>query len=260
MRRFTWLLILFFPVFSFAAVEAGFPSQAIWASKTSAVEGETILLSTVVYNGNVEPLQGTLVFTANDSRIGASEFQLSNGESEIRSMEWKPSAGEYRVAAEIESISAELSQRETPPITVTITEPPSPSALQQTVNQTVTTISTFASSSAPFVVETVQTIYNQTETLRNAGIERIENYLSSQASNTSGNSPVGSIAGTSTTNVAGFDDASTKGKGLLSDIAQTAAAAALFTLKNAALFYPLVAFLILGTLYVIGRRVRRRRD
>lgn len=250
-------LPLFAPAFAFAAVQAGFPSQSIWASTQSATEGETVVVSAVVVNDTAVELRGTLVFLANDVRIGARELDLPNAKSQIHSIEWKPKKGEYKVAARIEGTSAELSQKETPSISVTVKEPPPPpSEIERTITQVVQTGSTIASSSAPIIIQTAQNLFAQTEALRNAGIERLENYLATNA-----HLPTGTVSGTSTarSNADGFDTDSSDGKGgLFSNLAQAAAAGALFAFKNAVLFYPILAFLILGTLYLLAKRIRRR--
>src|SRR3989344_6749591 len=252
-RRILFLSILLFPFFSLAAVQAGFPSQAIWASKSSAVEGETVVVSAVVHNGGAETLRGTLVLTAEEMRIGAREFELPSGESQIHSIEWKPEAGEYKLAAKIEGTSAELSQRETPSITVSITEPPPPSVVEETVSQLVQSASTLASSSAPIITQAAQALFAQTEALREAGIVRLENYLAANAVRTPSSNVQGFVAGTSTSAEPGTKNLT----GMFSGLTQTAAAAALFTMKNVMLFYPLLILLVFGTLYYLARRVRR---
>ena len=98
-------------------------------------------------------------------------------------------------------------------------------------------------------------MYAQTEAFRTAGVDRLGKYL---ASNTSDAKPRGEIAGTSTSNTTGFHSVPAKGKSLLSNAAQAAAAAALFVFKNVTLFYPILAFLILGALYLLARKIRRR--
>ena len=259
MRKPLFLAILLLPLFSLAAVQAGFPSQAIWASKSSAIEVETVIVSAVVHNGDTEALRGTLVFSANDARIGARELELPGGESQIHSIEWKPQTGEYKLAAKIEGTSAELSQRETPVITVSVAEPAPPSAVQETISQLTETAAAFASSSAPVVIQAAQAVLAQTEVLREAGIERLENYLIANAVRTPSSNVQGFVAGTSTKSAPAASDTSGIGD-TLSAITQTAAAAALFTFKNVALFYPLLGLFVLGTLYYLARRVRRLRE
>jgi len=249
-----WLVasLVLLPMLAFA-VETGFPSQAIWVSKTSAVEGDTLVISTVVHNGDDAALQGTLVFLANDARIGAREFDLGSGESQIHSIEWKPSAGSYDVAAEIEGTSAELTQRKTPAIALTVAAPPSPSPMQETTEQVIGAASTIASSSIPVVLGAAKSVFNAIEPYRQAGVEKLENYIESSRA------MAGTIAGTSTSNTEGFDSASEKsGPGIMPQLLQTAAAAALLAFSNLYFFYPLLAFIVLGTLYWLAKRIRKR--
>jgi hypothetical protein len=267
-RRF-FIAVLIFPATTLAAAQAGFPSQSLWVSSQSANEGETIVVSSVVVNDAETEIRATLAFLANDARIGARAFELPSGKSQIHSIEWKPKKGEYVVNARIEGTSAELSQKETPPLSVVVKEPPAPpSEIEKTITQVVQTGSTLASSSAPFIIQTAQNIFAQTENWRNAGIEQLESYLASPSSSAPSEPPSrylkntlsnGMIAGTSTDSMSSMHSPQTgSGNGMLSNLAQTAAAGALFALKNAALFYPLLVVLILGTLYFLARRIRRQ--
>ncbi|MBI4093569.1 hypothetical protein HY417_01265 [Candidatus Kaiserbacteria bacterium] len=256
MRRLFFTAIVLIPAFALAAVQVGFPSQALWVSSTTLHEGETVVISTVVVNDTSSTLKGTVVFLANDVRVGAREFELGRAKSQIHSIEWKPKRGEYKLLARIEGTSAALSQKETPSLSVIVKEPLAPpSEIERTITQIVQTGSSIASSSAPVMQQTVQNIYAQTEALRTSGIERLEKYLTSNAKE---GGRQGAIAGTSTANTTGFDSAPTKGKGALANLAQTAAAGGLFVLKNSALFYPLLALLVLGTIYLLARKIRRR--
>ena len=261
MRRFIILLLLLPAVSLAAEIQAGFPSQAIWASKSAAVEGETLVISAVVYNGNAAPLKGTLVFSADGARIGAREFELPEGKSQIHSIEWKPRAGEYRLAAAIEGTSAPLSQRETSSIVISVAEPPPPSAMQKTAQalyQATQATGGLASSSLPAVRRIAASVFEAIEPARKAGVERLENYLEgARARSESG------AAGSSAPDAAGFassggeGEVAGKGGNLASNAAQTAAAAALFVMDSLYLFYPLLALLVLGTLYFLARRIRR---
>jgi len=254
------LLFVFFlvPTLAFAGeTQAGFPTQAIWVSKTTAVAGETLVVSAVVYNGNTSALKGTLVFTDDAERIGVRELELPAGESQIHSIEWKPKAGEHRLAARIEGTSAALSQTETPSITVVVAEPPPPSRVQQTVSQAAQTAGNIASSSLPIVLGIATSIFDAVEPYRQKGVEELEAYVEKTRSR-AGGSAGGTVAGTSTSNTSGFGSAGANGGGLVSNIAQVAAAAALFVMSSLYLFYPLLALIFLGTLYFLARRIRRR--
>lgn len=227
--------------------QAGFPSQTIWVSNSSPAEGETVVVSAVVYNGESTDLRGTLAFFADDSRIGAREFELPEGESQVHSIEWKPAEGTYELTARIEGTSAQLSLGETPPLRITVRPPPQPTATEQTISQVVDVASEIASSSAPFVSKVSQTIFTNTEAFREAGIKILDNYLQRKPSRR------GDVAGAATST-----SGSAEGMGALATLTRTLAATLLFIMKNVALFYPILAFLVLGTLFLLARKVRRR--
>lgn len=268
--------VLLLPTLSFAAIQAGFPSQALWVSKSSIVEGETIVISAVVLNAGSDVLRATLVFTSDGTRIGAREFTIPGGESQIHSMDWRPKRGEYRIAAKIEGTSAPLSQKETSAILVSVAEPPVPSAMQETISQMTQTAAMIASSSAPILEQAARALFAQTEALRNVGIEHLENYLASNAiqmtslaseapsaagagaASPSRRNVKGASTNTLDDDVSGFD--APKERNIFDKIAQAAAAAALFTMKSMVLFYPLLAFLFFGLLYFLARRVRRQKE
>ncbi|OGG77641.1 hypothetical protein A3B35_01320 [Candidatus Kaiserbacteria bacterium RIFCSPLOWO2_01_FULL_54_24] len=256
MRYFLFALLLLPAVSLAAETQAGFPTQAIWISKTTAVAGETLIVSAVVYNGNTSMLKGTLVFTDDTVRIGVRELELPAGESQIHSIEWISEAGEHRLAARIEGTSAALSQTETPSITVIVAEPPPPSGAQQVVSQAAETVGNIASSSLPVVLGVATNIFNAIEPYRQKGVEELKTYVENTRSRR-GDSAVGAVAGTSTSNTSGFRDAGTTGSGVAANIAHVAAAAALFVMSSLYLFYPLLALVFLGTLYFLARRIKR---
>lgn len=260
-------LFALLPAFSFAS--AGFPSQAIWVSKTAAVEGETLVVSTVVYNSENESLHGTLVFTSDGTRIGAREFEIGSGGSQIHSIEWKPKRGKHRIAASIEGTSQPLSERQTGEIEITVTAPLPPSATERAISTAtqvggalVQSAGTIASSSKPIVLGVAKSIADILEPLRQKGVVRLENYLATAAQSGRGAAakPIsqagkelsatrkGTTLGTSTENTKSSD---------ISGIVQTAAAGALFVFKNAFIFYPFLAFLFFLVLYLFARRIRR---
>lgn len=247
------ILLLIFPAFLFAQeLQAGFPAQALWVSKMHAAEGERINISTVVYNGDTAALQGTLYFKVDGVQIGARVFELPAGESEIFSIAWSPSTGEHRITATIESSRGVLSLKETAPVIITIAEPPPPTVVQKTTELARTTVHTIASSSVPVVQKVATGIFETVEPVRKAGVERLETYLAPNAP-----SSRGTVAGTSTVHAGSAGPAAEK-ENLARTAAQAAAAGALFLLDSLYIFYPLLAFLLLGTLYLLARRIRRR--
>src|SRR3989344_9131091 len=202
MRYFLFAL-LWLPSISLAAeTQAGFPTQAIWVSKSAAVAGETLVVSVVVYNGNTSMLKGTLVFTDDDARIGVRVLELTAGESQIQSIEWKPEAGEHRLAARIEGTSDTLSQTETPSITVIVAEPPPPSAAERAASQAAETAGSIASSTLPIILGIATGIFDAIEPYRQKGVEGLKTYVESTRSR-AGVGTSGVVAGTSTSDASG---------------------------------------------------------
>ena len=175
---------LLFPFLVLGQIQAGFPSSAIWASKMSATEGETVVISAVVYNSDTSSLHGTIVFTGNGTRIDAREFELPTSGSQIHSIEWKPKAGEYRVAAVIEGTSSQVSARETSSILIHVSEPPPPSALQQAVQKA----GSIASSSLPAVLGIAKSVFETIEPYRQKGVKSLEKYLKESREDNNSNS------------------------------------------------------------------------
>ncbi len=265
-----FLLLLVLPSWSEAAVRAGFPSQAIWVSKSSAIEGETLVVSAVVYNSESEDLHGTLVFTADDARIGAQEFELPGGGSQIHSIEWKPKKGTHRLTAQIEGTPAALSQSETSAIEITVAEPPPPSAVVQAAATVSNIVGSVASTSLPIITSAVQSVYGTTEALRTSAVayfkEKAEGAMIdfvNQSLVTSGESEDKVLsaetggASDGTSNTSGFEPVSSTTATPFSRVSQTAAAAALFFFDSRPLFYLTLILLALGTLYWLARKVRR---
>ena len=121
------ILLLFVPSIHAEEINAGFPSQPLWVSKTNATAGETISLFTAVYNGDNEKLLGTVAFTVDGERVGGKDIAIEGGASELISVEWRAIAGEHSIAAMIEGTSIAIAQKETVAITIAVAEaPPTP--------------------------------------------------------------------------------------------------------------------------------------
>ena len=246
------LLFIFLPAFSFAqTLEAGFPPQSIWVSNTKATAGDTIEIFTVVYNGSGEKLSGTVVFTVNGEKIGAKEFELAEGTSALVSAEWKASTGEHRVAAALEDTSAELTQKETATITITVAEPPPPPPLVNAAVIASEVIADAAQAATPVISEVANTTYEFIESLRRNAVSKLEKAAG-------GNATAGNVAGTSTASASGSIGSEANSPSGLSQMKQVAAAAALFALNSKGVFYPLFLLSLFGLLYLLFRWATKR--
>ena len=246
------LLFIFLPAFSFAqTLEAGFPPQSVWVSNTKATAGDTIEIFTVVYNGSGEKLSGTVVFTVNGEKIGAKDFELAEGASALVSAEWKARTGEHRVAAALEDTSAELTQKETATITITVAEPPPPPPLVNAAVIASEVIADAAQAATPVITEVANTTYEFIESLRLEAVSKLEKAAGENAT-------AGGVAGTSTASVSGSNEGEANSPSGLSQMKQVAAAAALFALNSKGVFYPLFLLSLFGLLYLLFRWATKR--
>lgn len=241
-----------------ASAQAGFPDKPLWLSNSVPVAGEEISLSTVLYNETGATIDGTLTFFVDDAKLTSQDVSLTAQSSSVVSAKWTAVSGTHSFSAKFAAAGGTAStlQQQTSAIRVTVAEPPPPpppSALQQSVEQATAVAGQLASSSAPFVQKVAQAVFTQTEALRNAGIEYLEKKVDSPQAGGSNNSNVdGFVLGTSTKQTAASGST-------LHNIGQTAAAAGLFILRSFYIFYPILAFIFLGSLYWAARKILRRR-
>lgn len=246
-------LVCALPVFVNA--QAGFPEKPLWLSNTKPISGEEVFLYTVLYNGTDATSDGTLIFFVDKAQLKTETVSLAAQSSSVVSAKWTAISGTHSFNARFETASSTASTlpQQTVAIQVTVAEPPPPSALQQNVHKAAEVAGQFVSSSAPFVQKVAQAVFTQTEALRNAGIKYLEKKVESPESKktTSGSTLHATGFGSSTS-------AETSGS-LLHNAAQTALAAVLFTLRSFYLFYPILAFVFLGSLYWAAGKILRRR-
>lgn len=247
-----------------AEINAGFPPQSIWVSKTSVTADETLEIFTVIHNGSDGTLKGTVVFSDNEKRIGTRNFELVAGTSELESIEWKAVAGEHKLSAFIESASiggdpTALSQQASATITIVVAEPPKPPALVIAVNTASDLISETTKAATPVIQDAFKTAYESTEAFRQKNIDRLEAYLGGGKANTIlGASSTATGTANLASSVTGFKAPGKEVSSLLSKLKQTAAAAALFTLKSQAIFYLLLIVALFGLLYLLFRWAFKR--
>ncbi len=236
-----------------ASAQAGFPDRPLWLSNTKPVAGEEVSISTVLYNASDATTAGTLLFLVDGEKLSSQDVSLAPQSSTVVSAKWTARSGSHSFSARFSSGESATVQQQTSAVEVAVAEPPPPSALQQNVERATAVASTFASSSAPIVQQVAQTVFAQTEALRNAGIEYLEKKVDAPATakNASDSKPAatGFAAPTSTQS-----SGST-----LHNVGQAALAASLFTLRSLYLFYPLLAFLLFFGLYWAIKKLRRPR-
>lgn len=253
-----------------ATLPAGFPAESIWISKTNVVGGETVNISTILYNSSDTSISGTVTFNVDGTSVGTESFDLDAGKAAIESISWKATSGAHKFSASIEKVigkngpvSISVSESKTNALEISIAEPPLPTAIVQTVNVVSTVAKDVAKTSLPLIAKTAQTALNAAENFRNAGLKFAENNLAKQsAQNTkdaatagkksASSSPLPAQGGAQSNDV--INDPSAQ---FFSKMFQLASPAILFTFGSRAVFYPLLCLLALFVLYALGRVVNK---
>jgi hypothetical protein len=83
------------------ATAAGFAKQSLFLSRSDVIEGESVLIHTVVSNDARDPFKGTLALRDADQKIGSVPVSLKSGEAIAVSVSWVPQAGKRTVHAEL---------------------------------------------------------------------------------------------------------------------------------------------------------------
>ncbi len=234
--------LMLFPAVSNAA-EAVFPSQSLWLSDTKPSQGEKVRIYAVVYNAGDADLSGALTFLVDTKTQEVRDLTLKSGESTVVSTLWTASEGEHTFSAKFAGKGAADSEASISASVVAKVDAP-PSAVEQTITQAKDVGSQIASTSLPILSSVANTVFDATESMRNAGIDYLESKTAAApaASTAASHSPA--VLGTTTVNTAAGVDG-TSADGMLSKIRQTAAAGALAVFKSLWLFYPILVLLLL---------------
>ena len=84
------------------AQEVSFVSDPVWLSTSRAMEGETVIASTVITKSSTDAVQGSVEFFANDASIGTTEFSLpSDVGGAVASVSFVPRPGTHRISAKV---------------------------------------------------------------------------------------------------------------------------------------------------------------
>lgn len=252
-----------FPTHADTGTLGGFPTALVWVSKASPVEGDTVQISTPVYNASSIKIAGDAVFTVDGKTLGKTHFELASGESKIASTAWTTTVGTHTLQALTENTSntdsketVSLSRNTTDTITIVVTPaPPKPIAVQ-ILNDATSALSNITSATLPIVGSVAGTVFNQTEALRQSAATALQNSL---ADTPAQNKTQGSVLGAETYRapqgglVASVASAPSA-HGAMRALKQTL----LFLVSYEWIFYPLLIILLLGTLYLLGKGMSQK--
>lgn len=80
----------------------GFPTQEVWLSADTIIEGETVFIHAIVLNDAPGVFTGTMEFYDDSRLLGKTPFSVT-GTQKVRvvSLSWEATAGEHRITAKI---------------------------------------------------------------------------------------------------------------------------------------------------------------
>ena len=79
----------------------GFIQENIWYSNEPLVEGVGVQIHTIIFNSRTETLSGTVQFFDDQILLGKKDFSVAAGAVKDISIDWKVTAGDHAIYAEI---------------------------------------------------------------------------------------------------------------------------------------------------------------
>src|SRR3989338_2896732 len=267
----TFILLLAFPFISLAEtvnLRAGFAQSAIWMSRSHVVAGESVNIFTVLYNSSENSISGDVVIEVDGSPLGAKNFTLASGETQVVSLPWIAKVGSHALSARMEKVldaktnaSAVISDKTTGSITVSIASPPPPTPAEQVLNTVTSAIQTGFASTAPAVISAANTVYNAAESLRTQAKSSLEKQLaetSPAVSSANASKPQRTASDSSAAAATSTSSASPETP-ILSKAMRYMAVAGLFVVSYKTWFYISLVVMILILIQILRVAFRERR-
>ncbi|TSC85563.1 MAG: hypothetical protein G01um10148_949 [Parcubacteria group bacterium Gr01-1014_8] len=237
------------PLFAYADVAPCAPN-ALWISRETVVENESVTFYTIVHNNSGEPQTKAVTFEIDGSIIGDQHVQMNAGEPAIASVTWKAAAGVHSLSAHASSAHASTSCVYDP-LSFSVAAAPPPSAAAHTASNVASALQEGVRAAKPTVLNISSRAFVLTEHVRSEAIAAVEKKLAQ--------SPVsseGEVLSASDPSVAAVSSSGS----LLSNIWNKILRGALMVLRIQILFYGLMALVlyIMLRLFMTWLRERRR--
>ncbi|HEY4520113.1 MAG TPA: hypothetical protein VJH33_03715 [Candidatus Paceibacterota bacterium] len=250
-----------FPLALSADMRVGFPAGNVWLSSYTAVAGEIVELFTALYNASETPFAGTLVFKVDGKQVGEKIFSIEKGATSLESVRWQTTAGQHTVSAHIQSVLlGEGASQTSGSVTLVVSEPPPPSAIQKGVSQAVSVASDAVTSTLPTVLSVAESAQKIIEPYRESAVAYLENFQKKSAQENKKTTSLGEESNLNNTSgfTANTEETPNVLKNTWSALSQAAIAGLLFTFKTPALFYALLLAVMIGGLWSLFQWALKR--
>jgi hypothetical protein len=258
-----WVLsLLFLPAVAFGA---GFAKQSLFLSKSPIIEGDSVLIYSVVQNNDAVKFDGSLVFFAqkdggDKEKVGTVAAVIASQGADTVSVSWKPLAGSYTVTAELTQKDGTVVESESEKFT--INEKPKPASSEDNSDgnlsaqvQSSADVQAMIAKFVPGLSGVSEPVFSGVDSLRMKAANLLDQGIDWSKSKTDGKKP-GEVLGASAQN--------TSPQGIMTTLSYAAGAAAYYffsvlkwIVANTGVFYSVVAIAFLYALWRIFAGLRR---
>ncbi|TAK59027.1 hypothetical protein EPO14_01765 [Patescibacteria group bacterium] len=256
------------PLYAVAeTASAGIPAGNIWLSKNAVIEKESVRIFLPVYNASATKISGDAIFSVDTIQVGTAHFELDAGNSTIVSSTWTTTKGAHSITARLEGTvdaktGTEISvSANTQTLAVDIAERPPAPALVQALGIVASVAQNTVSVALPVVASVANTVFKETEQLRESAVVALENSLNGTTASSDATPSQGLVLGAETFRAPANNDGlmataitAPTSEGVMR-ILQTIL---LFLVSYQWIFYPLLLLILLGLLFLIGKGMSRK--
>lgn len=241
-------------LFPSIALGAGFAKQSLFLSKSAVMEGETVLVHTIVSNESSSKFAGTLTLTEEEKKIGTVPVTLGAQEAQAISISWKPAAGSHPIVATLTDSAGEAVEKQS--ATFHINEKPKPAS--EGVSGDISSSADLQNQLAglsPGAAQVAAPLFSTLDSFRGTAAGALDNGIEWAKKQVTPKKSSGTVLGSSTKE---------EDRGILGTLWFILATIALhvfsilrYIVANAGIFYPAFAVLFFYTLWRIYKRMRR---
>ena len=265
----TYVLVAMLVLVPCSVSAAGFAKHSLFLSKTSVVEGDTVLIHAVVANDTDTRFSGKLSLRENlpaqagESVLGTVPLALAVEEVRVASISWNPSAGTHTLTAELTTDSGEKVEEQQ--ATFTVAEKPkklepAPSSSQVASVQSSEPLQQQVTQLSPSVAGYTAPIFEMIDSLREKAVQALDQGIVWSKNKVSQKTPSAVLGAESSTT----PNAETLVSGTVQTALLVGATALLYlfsvlrySIEHTGIFYPILAVAFLYLLWRLYQRMRR---
>jgi hypothetical protein len=258
MHRFAFLLLAL-PFF--VSADAGFARSSLWLSSQEITEGQSATLYASLSNTG-EKLDGEVSFLDNGTQFGKVSIALAPGEGRIISVSWKPAEGGTHA---LKAILADAGGKAIDELSIAVVVQNKPATEQEAkVAAAIESSDSIQKAIAEYVPQAsgiANPVFEKLDSLRGSGTVFLDGQIAEATQKLEETKSKKEVLAKAKVLGAESDDAKSEDRKLtvtylLNTLLLYTLSVIRFALSHAAVFYPLIAIIILGGLWKAFQRIR----